>query len=93
MENVRARAVVYGIVQGVFFRATTADEAVRIGGLTGRVRNLPDGAVEVLCEGPSDKVEKLVAWLWRGPPSARVSDVKVVWENATGEFHSFRVAR
>lgn len=91
MKTVRAHAYVSGLVQGVFYRANTVEAANRIGGLTGWVRNLPDGRVEVVCEGERDRVEELVAWLRSGPPAARVSDVEVVWERATGEFDSFDV--
>jgi len=92
MEKVRAHAYVSGMVQGVFFRATTAEEAQRIGGLAGWVRNLPDGRVEVVCEGAKEKVEQLTAWLWHGPPSADVNDVNVTWGGATGEYRDFRIA-
>jgi len=91
MKTVRAHAYVSGLVQGVFYRANTVEAANRIGGLTGWVRNLPDGRVEVVCEGERDRVEELVVWLRSGPPAARVSDVEVVWERATGEFDSFDV--
>ncbi|MBI5815560.1 MAG: acylphosphatase [Nitrospinae bacterium] len=92
MENVKANAFVSGLVQGVFFRATTSEEANRIGGLSGWVRNLPDGRVEVMCEGPKEKVERLVAWLWHGPPMARVDNVEVKWGDATGDYQGFSVA-
>ena len=92
MDKVRARAYVSGMVQGVFFRATTEEEAQRIGDLTGWVRNLPDGRVEVVCEGPKEKVERLVAWLWHGPPSSRVSGVDITYSDATGEYRDFRIA-
>ena len=92
MEKIRAHAYVTGIVQGVFFRATTEEEAQRIGGLTGWVRNLPDGRVEVVCEGTKEKVERLTAWLWHGPPSAHVSDVNLTWSEPTGEYSDFRIA-
>jgi len=92
METIRAHAFVTGRVQGVFFRATTADEAASIGGLAGYVANLPDGRVEVVCEGPKELVERLVAWLWHGPPMAKVTDVKVTWEPPVGNLAVFSVA-
>lgn len=79
------------MVQGVFFRATTASEANRIGGLTGWARNLMDGRVEIVCEGNRGEVEKLVNWLWKGPEYAEVTDVEVAWEKATGEFSNFDI--
>jgi len=86
----RARIVVTGIVQGVAFRFTAAREAERLG-LQGWVRNLPDGRVEALAEGPRERVESLVAWCWRGPPAARVSDVAVEWSEARGDLLGFDV--
>lgn len=65
---------VSGRVQGVFFRAATQNEARELG-LSGWVRNLPDGRVEVLACGAGPAVEALQRWLWEGPPHARVEDV------------------
>jgi acylphosphatase len=65
---------VAGRVQGVFFRASTQQQA-RLLGVTGWVRNTEDGAVEILACGSAEQLEALSAWLWRGPPSARVSKV------------------
>jgi len=80
----RVRIVVTGVVQGVAFRHRTMVEAERLG-LDGWVRNLPDGRVEALAEGPRAGLESLVAWCWRGPPAARVSHVAVEWGEARGE--------
>ena len=63
-----------GRVQGVFYRASTRDEA-RVLGVTGYARNLPDGCVEVLACGEAAAVERLCAWLWRGSPASRVDSV------------------
>ncbi len=68
------RCIVSGRVQGVFFRAHTRDEAQRIG-VTGWVRNLPEGEVEVVACGDETQLDALKAWLWQGPPLARVSRV------------------
>jgi len=89
--SARARIVVTGIVQGVAYRASARAEAERLG-LAGWVRNLPDGRVEALAEGPRDRVESLVAWCWRGPPMARVSDVQVEWSAERGGLSGFRIA-
>ena len=72
--DVAVRFRVTGKVQGVFFRASTAREALRLG-LSGRAINLPDGSVDVLAVGPADAVAQLERWLHRGPPSARVDAV------------------
>jgi len=88
--EVRAHVYVSGRVQGVFFRNEMQEEALR-NGLTGWVRNLPDGRVEAVFEGEKEMVEKLTEFCRRGPPGAKVANVKVVWENYTGEFYDFRV--
>ena len=86
----RARLLISGRVQGVGYRAS-ASWAARNLGLKGWVRNLDDGRVEALVEGPRAKIEELVGWAHQGPPAARVSDVDVTWEPATGEFRTFDV--
>ena len=88
----RAELVVIGLVQGVFYRASAQQEAMRLG-LVGEVRNLPDGSVEIIAEGAKDTVEELIAWCRRGPPAARVEHVRVRWSAARGEFRTFMVAR
>ena len=71
----RRRWLVSGRVQGVFFRQSTLEAALRIGGLRGYVRNLPDGRVEIVAEGPLPKLAGLLAFIGRGPPGARVEAV------------------
>ena len=75
---------------GRLFRASTRDEAVRIG-VGGWVRNLPDGSVEALFEGEKKKVEEIVAWCYKGPSGARVRKVELKWEPYKGEFKHFDV--
>jgi acylphosphatase len=82
-EPTRVYVVIEGRVQGVFFRASCAREARRLG-LGGFVRNRADGAVEAEFEGPPEEVEAMVAWCRKGPPSARVEDVKVRAVTPTG---------
>jgi acylphosphatase len=67
--------VVTGHVQGVFFRASMREEAERLG-VTGWVRNEPDGSVAAHLEGPADAVAALVEWSSQGPPRARVEEVR-----------------
>ncbi|HET8560795.1 MAG TPA: acylphosphatase [Marmoricola sp.] len=74
---------VRGLVQGVFFRATCADRAERLG-VAGWVSNEPDGTVAGHFEGPAGAVEALVAWCRSGPPRARVDVVEVSEGQATG---------
>jgi len=68
------RFLVRGRVQGVWFRASTRQEAERLG-LTGQAVNLADGRVEVMACGPETMLDELATWLWQGPELARVDDV------------------
>ena len=81
-----ARFLVSGRVQGVWFRASTRDQAVPLG-LRGYARNLPDGNVEVLAVGDEAAIEELAAWLRQGPPQARVDDLErfAAHEDEAGE--------
>ena len=88
----RARLRVTGLVQGVFYRQSTAIEAARLG-LSGSVRNLADGSVEVVAEGSREAVLALQAWCRSGPPAARVESVEAAWEPPTGDVRPFAVAR
>jgi acylphosphatase len=88
----RARIRVTGLVQGVFYRQSTAQEATRLG-LSGTVRNLPDGSVEVEAEGQRSAVEALLAFCRRGPPSARVAELEVALESPAGSEGPFTVLR
>lgn len=83
------RFLVSGRVQGVFYRAST-EERARALGLSGWVRNLPDGNVELVACGETAKLEALEAWLWKGPPSARVESVRGE-DVAVQSFNSFGV--
>lgn len=86
----RAHVFVSGRVQGVFFRDHTQRWASSLG-LTGWVRNLYDGRVEVVVEGERDKIEGLIAKLKQGPPMADVTNVDISWEDSKGEFDGFRI--
>ncbi len=90
--NQRAQVRITGRVQGVFFRGSAQDEALRLG-LTGEVQNLPDGSVEAVAEGPKEQLDQFIAWCRRGPPSGRVDQVQVQWSAASGAFRTFRVTR
>ena len=80
----RAHVRVQGSVQGVFFRVETRDRA-RTLGVSGWVRNLQDGAVEAVFEGPEDRVESMVEWCRSGPVGAHVESVDVDWEDPARE--------
>jgi acylphosphatase len=81
---------VRGRVQGVFFRASAQREAKRLG-LTGWVKNRPDGAVELLAEGEEDALKELLGWANHGPSAARVERVDVRWRSFVGDFSDFRI--
>ena len=80
----RARVVVSGRVQGVFFRDETRRRA-RSHGVAGWVANRRDGSVEAVFEGPREAVESMVRWCGRGPSGARVDDVQTAWEDPRGD--------
>jgi len=86
----RAHIFVSGRVQGVFFRDHTQRWASSLK-LTGWVRNMYDGRVEVLAEGEKEKIEDLINKLKAGPPMAHVEEVDVSWEEYKGEFKDFRI--
>jgi len=88
----RAHVVIAGRVQGVCFRYETQEEAERLG-LAGWVRNLPDGCVEAVIEGPRDDVERMVEWCHHGPALARVTRVDLSWDAARGEGPGFHITR
>ena len=93
MENKdRERAHVYvsGEVQGVFFRDSTCEKAQQLC-LSGWVKNLPDGRVEALFEGPSQKVREMVRWCEQGPPHAAVENVEVEFDTAREDTSGFEV--
>ncbi len=89
-EKIRAHIFVQGMVQGVFFRVKTRQKA-KVLGVTGWVKNLPDGRVEAVFEGGKEKVEQIIEWIKKGPLFSRVDDVKVDFEEYKGEFENFEI--
>lgn len=89
----RLHLIIKGKVQGVFFRASTVEEANRIGGLSGFVRNLPDESVEIVAEGLEENLKKLLSWAHHGPARSKVESVEINWEPAQGQWSDFHVAR
>ncbi|WP_049922136.1 acylphosphatase [Halopiger djelfimassiliensis] len=83
-ERTRAHVFVSGTVQGVYYRATTRDTA-REAGVDGWVKNLPDGRVEAVFEGPEEAVESMLEFCHEGSPAAEVEDVDVEYEEPQGE--------
>ena len=88
MHRVRAQLKISGRVQGVNFRSFTKREAIRLG-LTGWVKNLPDGKVEAVIEGKKTKVEKLIQKCQIGPPLAIVRDMKILWKPIKSDLETF----
>ena len=84
------QAIVYGHVQGVFFRAFASKWATELG-LTGYVRNVPGGRVEINAEGERKQLEKLIDHLKVGPPAARVKKVVTNWAEYSGNYSVFSI--
>jgi acylphosphatase len=84
VSEARARVVVRGRVQGVFFRVETRERARSLG-LSGWVRNASDGSVEAVFEGDRERIESMLAWCRHGPSLARVDEVQAEWEEPVGE--------
>ena len=86
----RVHIIIHGTVQGVFFRANTRDAALKLG-LKGYARNIDDGCVEVVAEGPEDKVKELIEFCKKGPDASSVEKADVKFGKATNEFEGFEV--
>jgi len=90
MGNVRAHVFVSGLVQGVFFRQKSKQQA-ESHGVRGWVRNLDDGRVEAVFEGAEADVKALVDFCRTGPRGAQITNVEVCFEKFLGEFQNFKV--
>ena len=88
----RVHLKIQGRVQGVYYRASTVQEAQKLG-LTGWVMNCPDGSVEAVAEGARQKLDELIAWCRQGPTGARVANVDVRWETPENNFYGFSIRR
>lgn len=88
MKRVVAKA--RGRVQGVFFRHTARIRAEKLN-LKGLVRNENDGSVTIIAEGEEEALQKFLEWCRKGPPLARVYEIKTEWQEATGEFDGFEI--
>jgi acylphosphatase len=86
----RATIRVSGIVQGVYYRYNTKEKANDLG-LSGFVRNLPDGSVEAQAEGEEELVSSLIEWCGKGPIGARVDRVDVEWGEPSGRPTGFSI--
>jgi acylphosphatase len=90
MSRKTLRVHVQGMVQGVGFRYSTVREARRLG-VSGYVRNLPDGSVEVVAEGEEERLGRLASWLQHGPPGAHVRNADRRYGPDQGFYRDFRV--
>lgn len=89
-KSVRAHVIITGRVQGVCFRMETR-RAVENLKVSGWVRNKRDGSVEAVFEGKEADVKEALNWCRQGPPISRVEDIKISWQDYTGEFIGFNV--
>ena len=83
-------AIVRGRVQGVNFRGYTNQKAAALG-VTGWIRNLPDGTVETVAEGSEHALRAFLGWLQIGPPTSSVEAVEATWGEASGTFSDFKI--
>ena len=90
--EVRARILISGLVQGVFFRREITEQA-RILGIRGRVKNLPDGRVEAIAEGEKARLDALIEFCHIGPRGASVRSVQVEWLDLSGEKGGFKIVK
>ncbi len=90
---IQRRVLVSGRVQGVFFRAATLEEAQKYPSLCGFVRNRDDGTVEALFAGDEKEVESMISWCKKGPPRARVSELKIKEEEFNSQLKKFYIDR
>ena len=88
--KVKAHVIVSGMVQGVYFRLKTRNKATQHG-VTGWVRNLPNGKVEAVFEGEKADVVHLINFCRKGPAGARVQDLNIKCEEYKGDFRDFKV--
>ena len=86
----RLRLSIAGRVHGVCYRMRAADAGQRLG-ITGWVRNRPDGTVEIVAEGEEAPLREFAAWCRRGPPHAQVTGVDETYGTSTGEFAEFSI--
>lgn len=91
-SKIRRHVFIKGHVQGVNFRNATKQEADQLG-IVGWVKNLEDGRVEAVFEGAPDSIQRMIDWCKRGPPAARVDELKVGSESAASVLIRFQVVR
>jgi len=88
----RLRAVVSGRVQGVGYRASVHNRLARLAGVTGYVKNLPDGTVEIIAEGADETLVDVLYYAGEGSVWSSVEKVETEYSEATGEYKDFTIA-
>jgi len=86
----RIHVLIYGRVQGVWFRASTKQKAEKLG-ITGWVRNTDDGNVEAIFEGFNKNIDEMISWCKVGPPLAKVENIKIEKQQPTNVFYNFSI--
>lgn len=89
MSTETVHVIITGKVQGVYYRHSTVREA-RLLGLRGWVQNMPDGSVHALLQGEPDQIDRLLAWMRRGPPAAEVASVEHEARPSDKRYDAFR---
>lgn len=87
-----AKLIIQGTVQGIFFRQFVKEHADNFG-LTGLVRNLDSGNVEIIIEGEAEKIERLIGFVKEGPKHAQIRNVKIEERKWSGDFKEFKILR
>lgn len=90
-EIVEMKAIVHGRVQGVFFRATTKEYAHRLGEITGTVRNVEDGTVEIIAQGERQKLDRLLEMLQGKDGAGKIDRIETVYRVPVDHYPDFRV--
>lgn len=83
---------VHGLVQGVFFRAFTKEQALALG-IKGHVRNMPDGSVSIVAQGTEEALKKFLEKIRQGPPAAIVERVDVEWGLPLKKYEAFEILK
>jgi acylphosphatase len=84
------RLTITGKVQGVFYRSTAKRNAMELK-LKGYVKNIEDGSVVLVAEGPEEKLDELLKWCWTGPENAEVRNIEVKWFSCEDKYPDFSV--
>lgn len=89
-ETIQVKVIIEGMVQGVFYRASTRDRAQMLG-LNGWVKNMPDRTVHALFQGSPDTIDQMIEWCWQGSPASRVDHVHTEQQEPEKDFIDFKV--